>query len=316
MTAAQDPPRLRIGTRASPLALAQAHETRDRLRTAWPDLAGDGAIEIVKIKTTGDHILSRPLSEIGGKGLFTKEIEQALIDQRIDLAVHSMKDVPTVLPEGLDVICYLPREDPRDALFSPKASGLDDLPKGAVIGTCSLRRKAQLLAIRPDLVIRDLRGSVDTRLAKLDQGEFDATLLAMAGINRLGKTDRVTAPCPIDAMLPAVAQGAIGIEIRVDDEATRDRLAPLNCRETEIRVAAERALLRVLDGSCRTPIAALATLAQEPNGSQTVHLTGVFADPDGRWCHRRDGRAAATDAVGLGEDLGYQLKGLEPVAAA
>ncbi|HET8727715.1 MAG TPA: hydroxymethylbilane synthase, partial [Alphaproteobacteria bacterium] len=242
---------LRIGTRGSPLALAQARETRERLASAHPDLAQADAVEIVVIKTTGDQIQDRPLNAIGGKGLFTKEIEEALLERRIDLAVHSMKDVPTWLPPGLEIACLLPREDPRDAFFANGASGIDDLPPGAVVGTASLRRQSQILARRPDLKVTTLRGNVDTRLRKLGEGQVAATLLAVAGLRRLGRADRISAILSPEEMLPAVAQGAIGIEIRAADNRTRGYLAPLHCHETGRRVDAERTLLAVLDGSCR-----------------------------------------------------------------
>lgn len=299
--------RLRIGTRGSPLALAQAHQTRDRLAAAHPALAEPGAIEIVVIRTTGDAILDRTLSEAGGKGLFTKEIEEALVDRRIDLAVHSMKDVPTWLPDGLDICCVLPREDPRDAFFSPKASSIDELPSGAVVGTASLRRQALVLARRPDLKVVPFRGNVDTRLRKLAEGEADATLLALAGLNRLGIAGRATSVIDPSVMLPAVAQGAIGIEVRADDAGTRALLAPLNCGDTMLRVTAERALLAVLDGSCRTPIAALAEL--RPDG---LHLDGLVASPDGRQVLRTSRSGAAADAAQLGSDAGRELKSRLP----
>jgi len=300
---------LKIGTRGSPLALAQAHETRDRLAAAHPDLSAEGAIEIVVIKTTGDQVLDRPLSEIGGKGLFTKEIEEALIDGRIDLAVHSMKDVPTWLPDGLAIACLLPREDPRDAFFAAPALGegvrrLADLPPGAVVGTASLRRQALVKLARPDLEVRSFRGNVQTRLRKLGEGEVDATMLAMAGLSRLGMAEAATATLEPEEMLPAVAQGAIGIEIRTDDAATAERLAALHCADTGARVAAERALLAVLDGSCRTPIAALAVL----DGRGGIALDGLVAAPDGSAVHRVRREGAAANAAALGADAGAQLK--------
>jgi hydroxymethylbilane synthase len=300
---------IKIGTRGSPLALAQAHEVRDRLAAAHDDLRAEGAVEIVVIKTTGDAVLDRPLAEIGGKGLFTKEIEEALLDGRIDLAVHSMKDVPTWLPPGLGIACLLPREDPRDAFFaSPKLGGgvgrLADLPEGAVVGTSSLRRQALVKLLRPDLEVRSFRGNVQTRLRKLGDGEADATMLAMAGLRRLGMADAATGTLEPDEMLPAVAQGAIGIEIRDDDPATRDRLAALHCAATADRVAAERALLAVLDGSCRTPIAALAVL----DGAGGITLDGLVAAPDGSGVHRVHRAGAAADAAALGADAGQQLK--------
>lgn len=298
---------LRIGTRGSPLALAQAHETRDRLIAAHPHLSAPGAIEIVVFKTTGDRILDRTLAEAGGKGLFTKELEEALFDGRADLAVHSMKDVPTQLPDGLEIATLLPREDPRDAFFSRSGGGLADLPAGAVVGTAGLRRQAQVLELRPDLKIFPLRGNVQTRLSKLDAGEVDATLLALAGLRRLGLTERITAVLEPETMLPAVAQGAIGIEIRSDDDATRALLAPLNCAETMVRVTAERALLAALDGSCRTPIAALALL-----DGDDLHLRAKVLSSDGRAIFRAERRGKATNAESLGADAGAEIRAQLP----
>ncbi|MGQ9368732.1 hydroxymethylbilane synthase [Azospirillum sp. ST 5-10] len=298
---------LRIGTRGSPLALAQAHETRDRLAAAHPDLAGPDAIAIVVIKTTGDRILDRTLAEAGGKGLFTKEIEEALQDGRIDLAVHSMKDVPTWLPDGLELAALLPREDPRDAFFARGGHGLDSLPAGSVVGTAGLRRQAQVLERRPDLTVVPLRGNVQTRLAKLDAGEVDATLLALAGLRRLGLTERISAVLEPEVMLPAVAQGAIGIEIRSADDRTRACVAALNCPATAKRVAAERALLAALDGSCRTPIAALAELAGD-----RLELRAKVLSPDGRQVFRAERSGASGDAAALGADAGAEIKARLP----
>jgi len=249
-------PRLRLGTRGSPLALAQANEVRARLTAAHTELSED-AVEIVVITTTGDKIQDRTLAEIGGKGLFTKEIEEALLAGRIDAAVHSMKDVPTWLPEGLEISTILPREDPRDGLLSAGGQDLAGLPPCSVVGTASLRRQAQVLLARPDLRVVPFRGNVQTRLRKLAEGQVDATLLAMAGLKRLGMSGEVSAVLAPEVMLPAVAQGAIGVEIRSNDAVTRGALAALDDRDSAIRVAAERACLAVLDGSCRTPIAAL-----------------------------------------------------------
>jgi len=284
--------------------LAQAHQTRARLAAAHAALATPDAIEIVVIKTTGDLIQDRTLMEAGGKGLFTKEIEEALISGAIDLAVHSMKDVPTWLPDGLGILCLLPREDPRDAFFSEKAGHLDDLPTGAVVGTASLRRQAQVLARRPDLKVVPIRGNVETRLRKLAAGEVDATLLALAGLKRLDMTDRITAVLEPDIMLPAVAQGAIGIETRLDDALTNALLEPLNCAETMVRVTAERALLAALDGSCRTPIAALATL----DGSGGLSLEALVADPSGSRILQIRRAGSADDAELLGREAGEELK--------
>ena len=293
-------PRFRIGTRGSPLALAQANDVRARLIAAHG--LTDGDVEIVVIKTSGDMILDRPLSEAGGKGLFTKEIEEALIDRRIDLAVHSMKDVPTALPDGLEISTILAREDVRDAFISLRFSALSELPSGAVVGTSSLRRQAQVRRLRPDLRVVDFRGNVQTRLAKLADGVADATFLAMAGLNRLGMADRATSAIAAEDMLPAVAQGAVGIEIRTDDMATRDALAPLNHTATAICVAAERAFLAKLDGSCRTPIAGLARL----NGDR-LDFRGSILTPDGATCHDTARDGCHTDAAAIGADAGAEL---------
>lgn len=292
---------IRIGTRASPLALAQAFETRDRLKAAHG--LADDAVEIVKIVTTGDKRLEQKLSNLGGKGLFTKEVEDALIEGSIDLAVHSMKDVPTVLPDGLEISTVLPREDVRDAFVSPKFGSIDDLPKGGVVGTASLRRQAQLLHRRPDLKVTLFRGNVQTRLRKLEEGEADATFLAMAGLARLGMEHVASSVIAVEEMLPAVAQGAIGIEIRSNDDATRAALAPLNCSATQTRLAAERAFLGALDGSCRTPIAGLAIL----DGNK-ISFKGEILREDGseRFDAAREGNAA--DAAAMGRDAGEELK--------
>lgn len=295
--------RIVIGTRGSPLALAQAELTRNALIADDPSLAEDGAIAIRVIKTTGDRVQDRPLAEIGGKGLFTKEIEEALLDGSIDLAVHSMKDVPTVLPDGLVIACHLPREDPRDALIGADLVDLDDLPRGALVGTASLRRQAQLLARRPDLRVVSLRGNVGTRLLKLARGEVRATFLAMAGLRRLGIEDAPIRPLPPEQMLPAVAQGAVGLEIRADDAALRERLARLDDAPTTSRVLAERALLAVLDGSCRTPIAAHATLDGE-----RLLLEGLVAQPDGSGLRRTRREGAVGEAAAIGRDAGGELR--------
>jgi hydroxymethylbilane synthase len=293
---------LRIGTRGSPLALIQAEEVKAALLAAHSDLDA-GAIEIVVIRTTGDRIRDKPLKEFGGKGLFTKEIEEALYADEIDLAVHSMKDVPTELPPGLTIACYLPREDPRDALLAPAATGLADLPRGAVVGSSSLRRRAQLLHARPDLEVVEFRGNVETRLAKLADGVADATLLAMAGLNRLGMSDRASAALAPEVLLPAVAQGAIGIEIRAEDRATAARLAPLNDAATQTCVMAERAFLAALDGSCKTPIAALATLRADGG----IDFRGQILTPDGTQVHEAERRGPAGEAARLGGDAGTEL---------
>lgn len=265
---------LMIGTRGSPLALAQAHETRERLAKAF-DLPFE-AFTIVVIKTTGDKIIDRPLKEIGGKGLFTREIEADMLSGKIDIAVHSMKDMPTLQPEGLVLDTYLPREDVRDAFISPTAKGLTELPAGTVVGTSSLRRRAQLMLKRPDLEVVEFRGNLQTRLMKLDQGVAAATFLAMAGLNRLRMDEVPATAIETDVMLPAVAQGAIGIERRVDDTNVAQMLAAIHDAPTGQRLTAERAFLLELDGSCETPIAGLAEL-----DGGTLHLRGEVLRPDG-----------------------------------
>lgn len=296
-------PLLRIGTRGSALALAQATELKARLAASHPELAAPGAVETVIIKTTGDQVTNRSLAEIGGKRLFTKELEEALIDGRIDLAVHSLKDLETALPPGLILACHLPREDPRDAFFARAAASPASLAPGAVVGTSSPRRAAQLRHARPDLRLVPLRGNVDTRLGKLAEGKVDATLLAVAGVKRLGLASRITAILEPEEMLPAVAQGAIGVEIRERDETARQFLGALDHAETASRVMAERAVLAALGGDCRTPLGALAKIA----GGRLV-LDALVIRPDGsdRVAVRREG--AAEDAARLGADAGAELK--------
>ncbi len=296
-------PLLTIGTRGSPLALAQTHEVRDRLAAAWPDLAAPDAIRIEVIKTTGDLVQDRPLAEIGGKGLFTKELDEQMLDGRIDLAVHSMKDVPTVLPPGIVLPCMLPREDVRDAFICLKAKTLADLPPGSVIGTASLRRGAQILHRRPDLKVVNFRGNVQTRLRKLEEGTVDATLLAMAGLRRLGLERHATSALETGEMLPAVAQGAIGITCRADDGAAHRFLAPLADAATLVRVEAERAFLAVLDGSCRTPIAGLAELEGEGN----VVFRGLIVSPDGHTVHATRRAGPADEAAAMARDAAEEL---------
>ena len=262
-----------IGTRGSPLALAQAHETMGRLiRSTGLD---ESCFKIKVIKTTGDKIQDRPLSEVGGKGLFTKEIEEAMLDNNIDIAVHSMKDMPVICPEGLIISCYLPREDVRDSFISTKYKSISELPNGATVGTPSLRRRAQLLNKRPDLKIVEFRGNVQTRLRKLNEGIADATFLACAGLNRLGRNE-ISNPIETDDMLPAIAQGCIGIEQRKNDIEISKILSVINDKSASLRLAAERSLLLGLDGSCQTPIAGLAEL----NGQQ-MRLRGEVIRPDG-----------------------------------
>jgi hydroxymethylbilane synthase len=296
---------LRIGTRGSPLALAQAHEVRRRLMAAH-DLP-ETAFEIVVIKVTGDQVLDRALKEIGGKGLFTREIEEALLDGGIDIAVHSMKDMPTVQPDGLVLECLLPREDPRDAFVSLTAAGIADLPQGAVVGSSSLRRRAQLAHRRPDLQLVEFRGNVQTRLAKLDQGVATATFLAMAGLNRLGMAHVARGAIEPEAMLPAVAQGAIGVERRAADTATAALLDPIHDHDTGLRLAAERGFLARLDGSCETPIAGLAVLE-----GGTLWLRGEILRPDGSEAIADAARGPAEDGAAMGADLAERLLARAP----
>ena len=291
---------LRIGTRGSPMALAQTGMVRDKIVAANPGLE----TQIVVVTTVADKILDRPLAEIGGKGLFTKELEQALFADEVDVAVHSMKDVETWLPDGLVIACILERDDPRDAFLSAsEAMGLDDLPAGGRVGTSSLRRGAQVLMRRPDLKIVPLRGNANTRMRKLESGECDATLLALAGLQRLGMEDVAKSVLSVEEMLPAVSQGALGIECREGDEAVRALLAPIACATTTTALDAERGLLAELDGSCRTPIAALARIAGD-----SLTLDGLLFLPDGsrHWAVRREG--LASDAAAIGRDAGAELK--------
>ncbi|SPJ25171.1 hydroxymethylbilane synthase [Palleronia abyssalis] len=291
---------LKIGTRGSPLALAQANETRDRLATAF-DLPGE-AFTIVVIKTTGDRIIDRPLKEIGGKGLFTREIEEALLSAEIDIAVHSMKDMPVEQPHGLTLDTYLPREDPRDAFIALGGGTLSALEEGRTVGTSSLRRKAQLLYRRPDLNVVEFRGNVQTRLRKLADNVAHATFLAVAGLNRLGDDDVPRTPIPEDEMLPAVAQGAIGIERRKDDDRVAEMLAAIHDRDTGLRLAAERAYLAALDGSCETPIAGLAELSGD-----TLRLRGEILRTDGSECLADEISGLIADGPNLGQQLAARL---------
>ena len=291
---------IRIGTRGSPLALVQAHDTRRRLAAALS--IPEAAIAIVAIRTSGDRITDRPLSEVGGKGLFTREIDEALLDGSIDIAVHSAKDLPTALPDGIVIAATLPREDTRDALLSPRAARLEDLPPGAVLGTSSLRRRAMALRLRPDLRVVDFRGNVETRIRKLEEGVADATILAMAGLNRLGLAARAAGAIEHDGWLPAVAQGTIAIAARTDDDTSRTRLAAIDHPPTSVTLAAERAFLTVLDGSCRTPIGGLATL----DGDALV-LRGVIVRPDGSEAHAAERRGTAGDAERMGQEVGAEL---------
>ncbi len=299
-----DDAKIRIGTRGSPLALIQAEIARAALAAAHPAIAHRLAIEV--ITTTGDRVRDRALSEIGGKGLFTKEIEAALLEGTISMAVHSMKDMPTWQPDGLAIVCQLPREDPRDGLIARGARAIDELGHGATIGSTSLRRKSQLLMRRPDLKVVLFRGNVETRLNKLEAGEVDATVLAMAGLKRLGMVERSRAVAlPEDQMLPAVGQGSLCIECRENDAAMIALLAPLNHQPTATAIAAERAFLAVLDGSCRTPIAGLATI----EGGE-IAFRGLIVRPDGSEHHRTARRGPASRAAALGRDAGEELRAL------
>ncbi len=294
---------LKIGTRGSPLALAQANETRNRLADAFG--LPEEAFSIVVIKTTGDRVIDRPLKEIGGKGLFTKEIEEAMLGGEIDIAVHSMKDMPVEQPEGLLLDTYLPREDPRDAFVSLSVEGLHQLAEGAVVGTSSLRRKSQLLFKRPDLQVVEFRGNVQTRLRKLEGEVAIATFLAQAGLNRLGMRDEVPhATIDTDSMLPAVAQGAIGIERRAEDSRAAEMLAAIHDAETGKRLAAERAFLAALDGSCETPIAGLAEL-----DGGTLRLRGEILRTDGSECLADEVEGPVEDGAKMGRALAGDLLG-------
>ena len=295
---------LNIGTRGSPLALAQAYETRARLSAAF-DLP-HGAFNIVVIKTTGDDRAlidaDKPLKTLGGKGLFTREIEQDMIDGKIDIAVHSMKDMPTLQPNGLVLDTYLPREDVRDAFISPRATGLADLATGTVVGTSSLRRRAQLKLRRPDLEVVEFRGNMQTRLQKLDNGVAEATFLAMAGLNRLKMDEVPKYAIEVNDMLPAVAQGAIGIERRIDDTRAADMLAAIHDLQTGQRLAAERMFLKTLDGSCETPIASLAEL-----DGDTLRLRGEVLRPDGSKNITGDMTGTIADGPAMGAEMARKM---------
>jgi hydroxymethylbilane synthase len=291
---------LNIGTRGSPLALAQAYETRERLSKAF-DLPFE-AFSIVVIKTTGDKIIDRPLKEIGGKGLFTREIEDDMLAGKIDIAVHSMKDMPTIQPNGLVLETYLPREDVRDAFISPRSTSLDDLAAGTVVGTSSLRRKAQLKLRRPDLEVVEFRGNLQTRLKKLEDGVAEATFLAMAGLKRLAMNEVPKTAIETEMMLPAVAQGAIGIERRADDMRMAEMLAAIHDVPTGQRLAAERAFLAALDGSCETPIAGLAEL----DGSE-IWLRGEVLRPDGSEAIEDALRCPIEDGPEAGRQMAMKL---------
>jgi len=300
---------LKIGTRGSPLALAQAHETRDRLMAAFSLPADAFVIEV--IKTTGDDRTlidaDRPLKEIGNKGLFTREIEDAMLAGSIDIAVHSMKDMPVEQPDGLLLDCFLPREDVRDAFVSGSVKSLADLAPGQVVGTSSLRRRSQLLFRRPDLKVVEFRGNVQTRLRKLADGVADCTFLAMAGLNRLGMAHVAASAIAPEDMLPAVAQGAIGIERRANDTRAEAMLAAIHDAPTAQRLAAERSFLAALDGSCETPIAGLAVIEDGQ-----IWLRGEILRPDGSECLTDEGRATLEDAAALGDDIARRLLARAP----
>ncbi len=302
-------PMLKLGSRGSPLALAQSRLTRHLLARAHQVAEGEAklAFPIRRITTTGDRITDRRLIEAGGKGLFTKEVEEALLSGVIDVAVHSMKDMPVQQPEGLMLAGFLPREDPREALIAQQAGNLAELPPGARIGTASLRRQAQVRRLRPDCLVATLRGNVGTRLARIAAGDFDATFLALAGLKRLGLADHASGIMAPEEMLPAPAQGAIGLQIRCADDRAQSLLAPVLCARTAVRLAAERAFLAALDGSCRTPIAAL---AQIEDGN--LRLRGTVFTPDGAqsWtCDERVmlGAQPLDDAAQLGTAQGRQI---------
>jgi hydroxymethylbilane synthase len=289
---------LRIATRQSPLALWQAHYVKDRLMACHPGLQ----VELVPMVTRGDVILDTPLAKVGGKGLFVKELELALLENRADIAVHSMKDVPVEFPQGLGLTTICEREDPRDAFVSNHFNSLDALPVGSVVGTSSLRRQCQLAAERPDLVIRSLRGNVGTRLSKLDNGDYDAIILAVAGLKRLGLENRIRQALSPEQSLPAVGQGAVGIECRLDDERTRALLAPLNHADTAVRLCAERAMNTRLEGGCQVPIGSYAELSQGE-----IWLRALVGAPDGSQMVRGERRGPAEDAEKLGISLAEEL---------
>ena len=282
---------IRIGTRGSKLALTQSEWIKEQLERRYSGIR----VDLVKIKTTGDKILDVPLSKVGGKGLFVKEIEEALLENRVDVAVHSMKDVPAQLPDDLMLSTFPPREDPSDALISGEQQRLDQLPKGARVGTSSLRRGAQLLHLRPDLTLVNLRGNVDTRLNKLKSGDLQAIILAAAGLNRLGLSNLITQTIPFHQLLPAVGQGALGLEVRRKDQKTIDLLDFLNHEDTRTAVAAERAFLKTLEGGCQVPIAGFARV----NGD-TLSFQGLVAELDGSRIYKETVTGNRDDAEAIG----------------
>ncbi|MFV0575732.1 MAG: hydroxymethylbilane synthase [Vibrio sp.] len=289
---------IRIATRKSPLALWQAYFVKDALQKAHPGLE----VELVTMVTKGDIILDTPLAKVGGKGLFVKELEVAMLEDRADLAVHSMKDVPVDFPEGLGLVTICEREDPRDAFVSNTYGSINELPQGSVVGTCSLRRQCQLKAQRPDLIIKELRGNVGTRLSKLDAGEYDAIILAAAGLKRLELEERIRSFIEPEESLPAVGQGAVGIECRLDDERLLKLLAPLNDQDTADRVKCERAMNLTLQGGCQVPIGSYALL-----DGDNIWLRGLVGEPDGSLIVRGEIKGHRNDAEQLGEQLAHQL---------
>ena len=291
----------RIGSRGSELALAQARELQQRLKDTYDEK--NLAVEIVVISTSGDRIQDRPLSEIGGKGLFTKEIEEQLLDGRIDMAVHSAKDMPTALPDGLELSCFLPREEVADAFICPNHASIEDLPNRAVVGSASLRRQALIRRMRPDIDVINYRGNVQTRLRKLNAGEVDATILAQAGLNRLGLAGEITAILPVDRFPPAPGQGAICVETRTDDSAICDLLSPINDNDTYAALVCERAFLAGLDGSCRTPIAGNAVISGE-----SLDFYGMILRPDGTEAHEIHMQGHVVDGAAIGEEAAQKLR--------
>nr|AEQ18820.1 porphobilinogen deaminase [Chromera velia] len=300
---ALDKPILTIGTRGSMLALAQAHETKRRLGEKFPELAEEGAIELKVISTTGDERLEIALSEIGGKGLFTKELDVALLTKQVDICVHSMKDVPTWLVDGTILPVNLPREDTRDVFISKVAKRIEDLPEGAVVGTASLRRAAQVLYKNPKVKVVNFRGNVQTRLRKLDEKQVDATMLALAGLNRLGMTDVATSVLDHDEILPAVSQGAIGIQCRADDERVQKYIAPLGCAKTKAAVDCERAFLGGLDGNCRTPIAGHAFITEDGR----LKFKGMVSSMDGSEFFYVEKEGAVEDGPKMGKEAADEI---------
>jgi len=288
-----------LATRKSKLALAQSNWVRSCIQDAWPEVS----VDLLEVTTRGDKILDVPLAKVGGKGLFVKEIEEAMLDGRADLAVHSLKDVPTEIPEGLEVSVFPKREDFRDAFISNRYHTLHDLPQGAVVGTSSLRRMAQLKKLRPDLEIRSLRGNLDTRLRKLDQGDFDAIILAAAGLRRLGLDDRISSFIPVEQMLPAIGQGCLGIEFRTSDSQTREILSTLHHEETAMCVTCERAFLEKLEGGCQVPIGALAGLSADG----ILSVTGLVADENGERVIKKTVSGTPEEGRAMGMKLGEMI---------